>query len=100
MCAEGMVGGAILAKAMVATLPAAQRQPDFLPFAGSAREPKGHSMSTNDAWRDKDSMRQCRGDLYSVELEEGAVSLACLVTWLIEDFSIGTVFLMILSTPR
>ena len=26
MCAEGMVGGAILAKAMVATLPAAQRR--------------------------------------------------------------------------
>ena len=40
------------------------------------------------------------GDLYSVELEEGAVSSACLVTWLIEDFSIGTVFMMILSTAR
>ena len=57
-------------------------------------------MSTNDAWRDKDSMRQCRGDLYSEGLEEGAVSSACLVTRLIEDFSIGTVFLMILGTPR
>ena len=37
-CAEGMVGGAILAKAMVATLPAAERKPDFLPFTGSALE--------------------------------------------------------------
>ena len=68
MCAKGMVGGAILAKAMVATLPAAQRQPDFLPFAGSAREPKGLSMCTSVEWRDKDSMRECSGDLYSEEL--------------------------------
>ena len=50
--------------------------------AGSAREPKRHSMCTSDAWRHKDSMRQCRGDLYSEELEEGAASEACLVTWL------------------
>ena len=39
-------------------------------------------------------MRQCRGDLYSVELEERAVSSARLVTWLIEDFSTGTALLM------
>ena len=52
MCAEGMVSGAILTKAMVATLPAAQRQPDFLPFAGSAREPKELSMCTSVESRD------------------------------------------------
>ena len=57
MCAEGMVSGAILAKAMVATLSAAQRQPDFLPFAVSAPEPKRLSMCTSVEWRDKDSMR-------------------------------------------
>ena len=45
-------------------------------------------------------MRECRGDLYSVALEERTVFSARPVTWLIEDFLIGTVFLMILSTPR
>ena len=57
-------------------------------------------MCASDARRHKDSMRQCRGALNGEELEEGAVSSACLVTWLIQDFSISTVFLMILSTPR
>ena len=38
-------------------------------MAGSAREAFGHSMRTSDAWRHKDSMRQCSGDLqYSEEL--------------------------------
>ena len=35
---------------------------------GSEREHIGHSMCTSDAWRHRDSMRQCSGDLYSVEL--------------------------------
>ena len=65
MCAEGMVVGAILAKAMVTTLPAAQRQPDFLPFAGSAWEPEGHSMCTVDLWRHRDSVEHCSGDFLS-----------------------------------
>ena len=31
-------------------------------------------MCTSDAWKHKDLMRQCSGYLYSVDLEEGAVS--------------------------
>ena len=58
-------GGAILAKAIFATLPAAQRQPDFLPFAGSAREPEGHSMCTVDLWRHRDSVEHCSFDFLS-----------------------------------
>ena len=43
-------------------------------MVGSAREPVGHSMVASDAWRYKDSMRQCSGDLYSEELEERDVA--------------------------
>ena len=58
-------------------------------------------MATCDAWKHKDSMRQCSGDLqYSEESERRAVSSACLVTWLVEDNSFSTMFLMILGTPR
>ena len=52
-------------------------------------EPMGHSTCTGDAWRHKDFMRQCNGDLqYSKEMEEGDASSACLVIRPIEDFCI------------
>ena len=34
-------------------------------MAGSAREPVGHSMSTVDLWRHRDSMEHCSGDFLS-----------------------------------
>ena len=75
MCAVGMVGGAIfLAKSMVATLPGAPRQPDFLPFAGSAREPKGHSMCTADLWRHRNSMEHSSGDFLSWSEQFGSTT--------------------------
>ena len=100
MCTEGMVRIAILVLAMVATLPAAQRQQITNHMAGSVWEPPRHSMCTPDASTQKFNW-QCTGDLqYSEELEGRAVSSTCLVAWLIKYFSFSTVFLVMLGTPR
>ena len=53
MCTEGMVSFAILALAVIFTLPGALRRQKL---TISAWEPIGHSMSTSDAWRHRDSM--------------------------------------------
>ena len=67
---------AVVVLALVATSPTAPRQQMSNHMAGSAREPKEHSMRTSDARRHKDSMGQCSGDLwYTEELEERAVSV-------------------------
>ena len=64
----GRVPMAILVLAMAAASPAAPRQQLSNLLAGSARAPPGHSMCTSDAWRHKDSMEHCSGDLqYSDE---------------------------------
>ena len=97
MCPEGMVPLAILVLVMVATGPATVRLQKTNLMAGSLREPTGHSMCTSDPWKHKDSMRQRSVDLHNEVLEEGAVSSACLATWLVEVFFI---LLMILDTPR
>ena len=68
MCAEGMVGGANFGQNQWL------RHPDFLPFAGSAREPKGHSMCTVDLWRHRDSMEHCSGDFLSWSEQFGSTT--------------------------
>ena len=101
MCTERIFSASqqFLVLAMVATLPAALRQHITNHTAGSVREPLGHSMCQRCV--EAQGFNGTSGDLlFSEELEEGPVSSTCLVTWLIEDFSFSTVFLMILDTPR